>query len=375
MPVTAADLNTLASTLRLVTGNAGPVEPGDLVEAKVLSSLTEVTIVDTLAAIALTVPVQVDVRWTVVDHDGHELQVDSHFVANNGLTGPLVEFLFKPPIVELVGEPPPTFTWMIRATVTLRVGTVVSDAKQLAVPVEVVALELPVLLALFRHKQFAAFEDPDDPGFVLLVVPADSILKGLTEPFNDLMDRLDLALSRLRGLVGIAGFLTGLTILRHALASQPMVRTRAGNVGDLEDVHMRVETLLGFDFLNRDMRAADRVSSLVLMGPCGTRVGCYDDENFSLDDGEWAFNLRTGLEMITVIRDLHDGKPPPTFPPEDPNDDRSRRIFIRQMGGSSFGNNMSSVEFDPPMSDEERRLPDSCALPVTPEEPISPVIE
>ncbi|HEX8054219.1 MAG TPA: hypothetical protein VF517_14610 [Thermoleophilaceae bacterium] len=282
------------------------------------------------------------------------------FVANNGLAGLLVGFVFKPPIVELTRSPVPTVSWTITASVTVRAGGLASDTKSLSVPVELGQLEIPKFIALFRHKNFAAFEDPDTPGFVLMLIPHHSILQGISEPLNDLLDRIHEALRPLRSLVGIAAFLTGIDTLKQALASQPLVRVKRGSEDNLEDIHMRVDKFLGSTWLEKDLRPNDRVSALILMGPCGTRVGCFDDEDFTTEHGEWGFHVRTGPEMVTIISDLSDGKPPPTFPEEDPNDPRSQRLFILRRGGASFADNMTSVLFDPEPSDQEKELPDPC---------------
>jgi hypothetical protein len=179
------------------------------------------------------------------------------------------------------------------------------------------------------------------------MVPYHSVIQGIVGPFNELMKQINLALRPLRSLAGIASFLTGLEVLSHAMNAQPMMRLRRGSVGDLDDVHMRVETFLGVDLFNRNLRANDRASALAVMGPCGTRIGFYDDQHFDLGNGEFAFNVVTGPEMVTIVRDLHDGKPPPTFPEEDPNDLLTRRLWVIQKGGEAvFGDNITSVRFD-----------------------------
>jgi hypothetical protein len=354
MAVSAAQLDYLVSTLRLVTGAAGRVEPGHLVEAKVISSLTDLTGTDVGAvSVPIERPVQLDVSWSVVDHTGTERHENEGFVASDGLTGPVVGFVFMPPIDSLSTRPTAPAKWTIKATVTLTAEGAGSVTRDLEVPVELVKLEIPVLLALFRLRDFQSFQDSDVPGFVLMVVPEDSILQGLAQPFNELMIQIEDAVRPLRAIAGIAEFLTGIGVLRQALSVQPLARIKRGAIDDMEDVHMDKETFLNIDILNRDLRAGDRVSSMILMGPCGTRVGCYQDENQSLSDGEWAFNLVVGPEMITVVRDLSGPRPPKTFP--------LNRIFVRQDSGDDFEDDMSSVEFDPPRADDEPETERLCA--------------
>jgi hypothetical protein len=350
MAISAAQLNFVADSLRLVTDAAGVVQPGNTVNAEVVSSLSDLNAVDSVGptSIPLARPVDIEVTWHVYDESGIERGPGVDFVSTGGLGGISAGFVFKPPIVELTYGGLATHTWEIRVRVSVSAEGVTSPVtRDLSVPVELLELGIPKFVALFRHRNFEAIDDNLEGGFVLLMVPYHSVLQGIVGPFNELMKQIDLALRPLRTLAGIASFLTGIEVLSHALNAQPMMRLRRGSVDDLEGIHMRVETFLGVDLFNRDLRANDGASALAVMGPCGTRIGFYDDEDFDLDNGEFAFNIVTGPEMVTIVRDLHDGKPPPTFPEEDPNNPLTRRLWVIQEGGEPvFADNITSVRFD-----------------------------
>jgi hypothetical protein len=304
MPLTSVveQLNKLADSLSIITNVGGPIEPGQKVEFNIVTSIADIAASETLATIPLGIPVDIQVSWTVEDGNGNQL-TGADFLSRNPLTGLNVFLLFKPPIIDLGVDAPDLVVRIVKATVTVKSFNLTpaqtSTSRELQLPVPLVPLELPTILALFRHTKFRPFEDDMTPGFSLMVVPDGSPIQGLTEPTNEVLRRIEGTLRPLRTFVGIAGFLTGLGILSQALAAQPMARARAGNIPDLEDIHMRTETFLGIDIFNRDMRANDRVSSLIFIGPPGRTVACYNDENFA--EGEGAFKVHAGLDMVVLI--------------------------------------------------------------------------
>ena len=356
MPIQVGQLEYLIDTLQLVTNLLGPVLPGQVVETKIVSSLPELSGVDVGGSIPIARPVEVKVKWSVRDHNGNDLHLDKDFVATNALTGLVAGFILKPPIIELTRSVVFPFLWTIHAAVTVTAeGVTTPITKELEIPIDVMPIEIPRLLALFRHTDFKAEDiklvghgdSVSVPGWVLVVVPPDSLLTELSEPFNQLMERLDAVFESLRMLAGIAVFLTGLKILRHALA-QPLVRFKTGDIPDLEHVHMRRDSTFGIDVLDKDVRAGDAVSSLILLGPCGTRVGCFDDEKWDLEDGEWSFNVVVGPELVTIVRSIESAKPPLSVP--------GNRVFMVQEGGDVLKDEMSSVKWDPDPTEEEKTL-------------------
>ncbi|MFY9620476.1 MAG: hypothetical protein WAM70_07430 [Pyrinomonadaceae bacterium] len=304
MPLTTVveQLNKLANSLSIITNALGPIEPGQKVEFNLVSSIADMSVSETLATIPLDIPVKVQVKWTVEDENGNQL-TGADFFTPSPLTTLNVFFLFKPPIIDLGVDAPDLVLRTVKATVTVKSFNLTdpqtSTPRDLQLPVQLVPLELPTILALFRHTKFRPFDDGMKPGFSLVVVPNGSPIQGLTEPTNEVLRRIEGALRPLRTFVGIAGFLTGLAILSQALAAQPIARVRAGNIIDLEDISMRLETFLGSDQLNRDMRPDDDVGSLIFIGPPGRTVACYNNDHFAEDQG--AFKLHVGLDMVVLI--------------------------------------------------------------------------
>ena len=327
-------LDALTNTLHLVSNVAVPVEPGQKVELKVLSGAPDLFVTDQVldnpiltgtAQLLTQIPVEIRVKWSVSDGE-RTLEPGVDFLATNNLQGPAVDFFFKPAFLEL-GTVRPLVDDSLRiitARVTLvaRLNNVAPNAPNTAVPKEVVSkevklplilslvpLEIPTMLALFRHSDFKSLEDDLTAGFVLMVVPQHSYLQDLTEVMNDLLVRLDEAVRPIRTLVGLAAFLTGLTILRHALAAQPILRIRHGDIGDLDNIHMRVDTRFGLDILKRDLRPDNRASSLVFIAPPGRKVECFASKIF-LENGlppffpSGAFTVSTGVEMFVVLHNL-----------------------------------------------------------------------
>ncbi|MBD0371204.1 MAG: hypothetical protein ICV60_10245 [Pyrinomonadaceae bacterium] len=317
-------LDALTDTLHLVSNVAGPVEPGQKVELEVVSGAPDLfatvnaldnPVLAGTAQLLTQVPVEIQVTWSVT-LNGKPLKSGTDFLATNNVEGPSVAFLFKPEFIDLgFSKNPFPARLVIKATVRLRawptngaIATAIPTAQvskdiTLELPLSLMPLEIPTILALFRNEQFRALPDDNlDGGFVLMVVPSYSYLQGLTEQMNDLLVKIDEVVRPIRTLLGLAAFLSGLTILRQALSAQPMVRLRHGDIDDLTDIHMRVETLFGADLLNRDLRPNDRVSSLIFMAPKGRKVGCYNDQNQA--EGEGAFAVDVGDEMITLIPSL-----------------------------------------------------------------------
>jgi len=328
----AKQLDALTETLRLVSNIAVPVEPGQKVEVKVLSGVPDLFVTDKVldnplpagvAQLLTQIPVEIQVSWSVTDGE-RTLEPGVDFLATNGMKGPSVDFLFKPPLLELGTVKPlvDDALRIIKAKVTLRAWpnnvapnapsntlpqAVVSKEIPLSLFMSLVPLEIPAILALFRFEHFRPLGKADlDPGFVLMIVPenSNSYLQDLTDMMLDLLQQIDAALRPLRTLISIAAFLARLTVLRHALSAQPMLRiVHFDEIDKLNNVHMRVETRFGVDFANPDMRADNRVSSLIFIGIPGRKVTCFVDTGQSPGDG--AFQITLGNEMIVLLPSLN----------------------------------------------------------------------
>jgi hypothetical protein len=97
---------------------------------------------------------------------------------------------------------------------------------------------------------------------------------------------------------------------------------------------MRVDTRFGSDFLKRDLRADNRVSSLIFLGVPGKKVTCFADTDQDPDDG--AFEVLLGNEMIAVLPTLRLKQAPhPAVTIIDNTDD----------GNNNFDDSLSSLRF------------------------------
>lgn len=355
----AQHLGRIADSLRLTASPVGPVGPGELVQARILSTVRDLAVAETVLGdlslegtgglldqltgtipVAAPAPVRLEVDWQVVV-GGQVLSPGTGLLASDGLAGPEVAFRLIPTFPQLLTElrddlPPSSVPAEVRAHVRLTAGTVVVE-RDLELPFEAVPLGIPTLLALFRHKNFESGNDTED-GFVLLVVPENSPLKTGAVHLNRLFEQLDETLRPLRTVAGIADFLLGIGILAAAFSAHKHFRMRAvDRIGDLDDIHMIREELLGTDTLNRDTRANDHASSLVFLGPPDRAVECFNDEDF--EQGEGALRIRAGLGMAAVIRDLHVGDPVSVLGTD------LVEVLRRNDDSNRFGDSMTSLRF------------------------------
>ncbi|HEX8572289.1 MAG TPA: hypothetical protein VF759_06020 [Allosphingosinicella sp.] len=325
-------------TLRIVSNATGPVRPGQRVDLSILSSAREMSGGEALllpavqnvlgsAGRALSqAPVRVKVKWEVEREKGEDqfetLVPGTDFLANahtldaEGLQGAAISLTFMPEFVPLTEDSPTPTRVTITPTVTLEAilidGAAATHARAtfpmagtprsrnpLRLDLDLLPLQVPVFLALFRFNDYRPLADDLNPGFALLITGKGSPLKGFTEATNEILVQLEESIRPLRSIAGVAGFLTGLATLRHALAAQPTVRVASGDVENLAAIHMRKDSFLGVDALDRDLRAHDETGSLILIGPSGTTAGCFCDEEF--EQGEGAFEVRTGAEAIRLV--------------------------------------------------------------------------
>ena len=361
----AQSLSRLADSLRLHSTILGPVRPGNRVGAAISPvdpTITETVLgdldlqgtgglLDQLAGtvpVPAPIPVQLDVEWTVTLAGSFELAEGVGLVSEGGLSGPRISFVLVPTfespilIVEMTDDTtPPSFPAELRATVKLSIadpgGGTIEEERVLSVPFLAAPIEIPTVLALFRHTNFESGGGKED-GFVLVMVPENSPLKTSAGAINRVFAQLDETLGPLRTVAGLGDFLLGIRVFGAALAAQPHVRMRAVNeIRDLDDIHMIREELLGVDVLNRDTRANDRISSLVLVGPPERAVECFNDENFKTGEG-W-FSVRLDLGMAAIVRTLHVGDPVSVVGED------LVTVEVRNDDSNRFGDSMSSVRF------------------------------
>lgn len=291
--------------------------------------------------IPVQVPVQLGVHWDVLDDQDHPVAAGAGtYAAPSGTSAPEVSFVFAPQTVELTTDLTlPFVRRFIRATVTLTAGSTVHSFALPKIPVDIPAIPLPTLAVFFLHTNFAP-RSGDDDGAALIVVPNNSPLRSLAQ-LNPVLATLKNTLSSLTTLGDFASFLLGLDELTHALPAQPHVEFRVANaanaIANLNDI-----TLIQRAWYENDTEAEDELSSMILIGPSGKSVSCFNAR--STGTGEGAFTVSTGKGMVALVRSLHSANPGVT------PSTASLTVDTAPPGGifnpDDFGDDLSSIRFN-----------------------------
>ncbi|HEX6289541.1 MAG TPA: hypothetical protein VFZ66_10140 [Herpetosiphonaceae bacterium] len=284
-----------------------------------------------------TVPISVEVEWSITDERGTTLTLGTDFLAPEGLTNPTVSVIFAPETAELTTDNP--LPAPIRRNLNARVrltasGTQTAFIPLPSIPILVPALPLPTILALFLHTDFQA-RSGDDDGAVLIVVPANSPF-GSLQQLQPTLNQLQGAASTLASFASFAAFVAGLSELTGALTAQPFVQFRSTNeIGNLNDI-----TLIQRGFFENDTEAEDELSSLIFIGRKDKKVQLFNARDFDTDEG--AFTLTIGRNLFVIVRNLHSAEPA-----EEP--DGSLKVDKTPPGGvfnpDHFGDELSSLRF------------------------------
>lgn len=281
---------------------------------------------------ATSLPVTATVAWQVLDAEGAPLAADQ-FTSPTGLNGPRLAVAFLPAFVELGTELPAPQARALRATVTLSAGGQAVGPRTLPdIPVLVPAVPVPTALALFLHKDFAPRSGGDD-GAVLVIVPGSSPL-GSVEALNPLLDQLAALANALRNVAALAGFVTGIAVLRSALAQPHVVFRKADRIDNFNDID-----LIQRGFFENDTEAEDELSSLVFLGRAGRGAHCWNSRNRSTDEGD--FTVSAGSALMALVRNLHSISPAVELGTLTVHNTPPGGLF----SASDFGDNLSSMEF------------------------------
>lgn len=255
------------------------------------------------------VSVKFDVSWRALDERGSELP-SSEWSAPGGLEGPKIAIAFAPEIIELTSSvvaPSPTIR-KLRATVKLTVAGVPPVERDLPdVPVPVLPLPIPKVVAAFLHTNFQP-RSGDDDGGVFVMVPSDSPLKNAAQ-LNSTLSSLQTAVGNLAAFAKFAGFLLGLNDLLNAVAAQPYFAMAATNViEDLNDI-----TIIQNSWYENDIELEDELSSMIFIGPATARLEIFCETEFDDENGHGILSLPDSCAV--VVRSLHHDVPP-TQPPD-----------------------------------------------------------
>ena len=292
----------------------------------------------------IPLPVQVPVtlrrvEWNVRDAQGGPLSPGVDFLAPTGLDTLNVSFVFPPPEIVELTLPPQEASPVPRhigATVTLAVGAEEVPVELPGLDVSVLPLQVPSVLALFRHRHFAPVGDLGAPGYVMFLVPsnaqlrtAGALLDGLSGlgQAAELLSLLpppavlpDLALAELAPV---------LRELADAVDSHPSanIQVRAADeVEDLSDITMVTSGLI-------NVTANQSSSSLVLVGPPSRMVECFNAKGFTARRGQLDIIARSALGAVIRVLGARE-------PECDPGEAR-----VEEGPLVTFGNALSSIRF------------------------------
>jgi hypothetical protein len=281
------------------------------------------------------------VAWSVHAPDGTPLEPGAAFVAPRGLSATRADLVFRPEVVEKLSAPAPALQRTVRATVTLTApgkrGEPVSVSRVLEGQVQVLALAVPSLLALFRHREFA-FHRPDErqEGAALLVAPASSPLASLAAVRGELT-QLHAAVRALAGFARFATLARRLEKLTTALGQHPDAHVHYMRADKLDNLNQI--TLIQRGALRNDIEAEDELSSMILLGPANRRARCFIRRHQDPAGGRMDVTVQD--DNIVLIPSLH-AKSPATEP------GGRTVIVIEPGGGKTFGDELSSLELVKP---------------------------
>ena len=308
------------------------------------------------------IPVPFSVKWGVEDVGGTPLGPEEAVTYSKpgaktprGIEQALeATVMVLPDFVELGGELP-TKTLYVTATVTVeRAGDQTTELKLLRHPISVPAIPIPTVAIFFAKPDLGVVNgelNPEFPHFALIAVPRDSPIAGVTA-LRDACEQLQEVAKRATQLVGLAG-LPGVGLpplhllgvgLGTLLDSLNLYGIRQHEVGVAFLSADFVRNLNNVDMIDgwfrNDIEAEDTISSFVLLGPPGRRLGIYQDRHFG---GRHA-TISASNACITIVNDLST-VPPTTLPPEQ----------AEQAGGPALDNRISGIAFlagpqpDPPV--------------------------
>ncbi|WP_147268037.1 hypothetical protein [Spongiactinospora rosea] len=353
MPTTA-DLNTLVESLRIEPVGSTVLYPGQNLQVKLAPDPATLSVSDLSGAIPVEVPVKLkEITWQIFldAASASELIIDKDYAAPFGVNAPHPTFAFDPDLFSpSLDDPPPSpKSPAIGAVVKLSTlpgvlpNVIESDKVRLPVrlPIQVMPLPFPAVLALFLHTNF-------DRGAVLLVVPGDSRIVTV-EKLTDSLEELRSTLSALNsiGLTKFSGILGPVQTVLTKIESQPHIHIRVTNqIRNLNHITLidKFWDLFGW----RSIEADDELSSLALLGASqkvelfelkgwATEVSIPWFVPFTVRGGE--FTLETNADKpYSLVRDLRS---------KNPASDPSDTLKVTAPPSGDFNDSLSSLRFVP----------------------------
>jgi hypothetical protein len=178
-------------------------------------------------------------------------------------------------------------------------------------PISIPAIPIPTLVAFFDDVGFNA--TPGQNG-TLILLPDDSPLTPVGGTADPLQSLLSTALQSLRDLVnGLVTDATGTGGFNPFNPLAPLASIIEDLVNDLTNgdratqIHfVKASTVPNLNdggfLIHGSDNANDRISSMLVLGPMGLTVHCYNNWNF--DPSVGAFDVRVGVEMAVGVPSL-----------------------------------------------------------------------
>jgi hypothetical protein len=265
-----------------------------------------------------------------------DLQEGTDFLAPDGLASLSPSFIFAPWASEdflltsqtVNGLPvgAQAERWLVRADVTLTVGSASPTVPPLHLPIRIPPLAIPTLVLMCTRPNFN--HTGARRRALLLLVPGESGLAAIVPSTEDSdgghranVEAVQVFLEGLRStLVGvasvggaalkIASFLLGLkraiNLIRayRSAAGSTYVRFRIANATANDD---GIRELHRINFPNDDFE--DTVSSLLFIGPKGRKVECFQHRDFNEDRPEGELDLIAREQLVVAVADLRVAAP------------------------------------------------------------------
>jgi hypothetical protein len=259
----------------------------------------------------VSVLVSLKARWKVFDQAGSQLSEGDAFVSTTGMNLSDVSVLLAPPVVEArAGMTLEPVERSVQAEIQLVAMGVESPWLPLPkITVKVLPLPVPKVAVFFLQPGYGKNGEPAyEPDSctrdraTVVMVPPHSPFKNLAEVTNRLQE-IRALLTPFNGIVRLAAGGSGALAAYNAITGATNVHFIVANeVSDLN-----AYTLIQRAWYENDTEAEDEISSMILIGPKGSKIDCFNGRSFGT--GEGALRVETGDELYAGIPDLHSSSP------------------------------------------------------------------
>jgi hypothetical protein len=361
------ELDELVSALKLTGPTTVPALDKTSFDVKPPAQGFNISFVDPLTGAVKSVPVKAHANWRILDASGNPAAARGNFVADPPTLDDLPQALtFLPKVVEHTSRTSPGHhtVFKLEAEVQLEANNPLPPnevitrpelPKKITLEIKVpTALLIPTLVAFFRHRSFNHQGKRPLPkrGFALIYVPTnangdwtDKRGRGFESQLNALAATAKALRRKVqRVLPDLPTVSQQLDLLKSGLdkfaAGLELLATAIGNHLSLGPERVvvvpgnAVKNLNTRDILQGiidDTEGENEISSLIIVGPPGTRVECFNARDHSPRKGQ--LNLVTDSSYVIAVRDLHTERP-----------ESETGGSLGHHGGHPFGDRISSFQ-------------------------------